>query len=157
MEKKRRRWILHPSDFNESSAELPKVEFPTLEELVGKIHKQYGACIDFAAYFQQFKMNSDAAEYFTIMKDGRTYKPTTVPTGARQPPLFGQLLATAICAAVKARVDEIEVDAWIDNVRVVGTYGKVQEALDAIFDICAKVGVTINEERKAVSPSTFYT
>jgi hypothetical protein len=83
----------------------------------------HAVCFDFAGYFHHFKIDSEAAAKFAIrVQEGeivKFYVPNVVPTGASEPPLFAQLLSTALAtlAASPFGADSYVVHTFIDNIR----------------------------------------
>jgi hypothetical protein len=155
--KMRRRWILHPSFFNDCSLEdeaiccEKKGLFPTPSEIVNRARDyRHACCFDFAWFFGQFGMNSEAAKFFCLWKEGRAYAPTTVPTGARQPPLAAQILCKALLAEVACRTcTSFGADAFIDNIRLLADDAENLTTIAKSFvDLCSEVRITLNDGGK---------
>jgi hypothetical protein len=150
--KGRRRWILHPFWFNSiSDVQDLEVPFPRPEDLAAKVTQwKYAVCMDFAWFFGSFPTNT--GEWFTLKKGNKYYKPTTVATGARQPPLFAQLLTLAIIASVRRECETNTAgDAFIDNVRLLANEKSVLEKMvHDFYAIVDDLGITVNESKAEV-------
>jgi hypothetical protein len=150
--KQRRRWIVWPAEFNQRSRRWRKerggsVSFPSMETLKARVERQFARCLDFAAFFHQFAMSPKCALFFGIKIGDRFFVPTTVPTGAVQPPLFAQILMGAICAAVQSGNDSIDVDGFIDNIRIAGETKKAVDAATGVLKhLLNRIGITLNAE-----------
>lgn len=159
-EKGRRRWIVHTPALNDASKDsLPLVVFPTPAQIIEQVwKKRFATTIDFSAFFQHFPMEKNVAVFFGVLKQGRAFVPTTIPTGASHPPLLAQLLVETICDAVRTSC-QVEMDCWIDNVRILADEKEdVRRATKRIFQLCRELGITINEsEDEASTPKQQYT
>jgi hypothetical protein len=157
--KQRRRWILWPKNFNErcrrwGAARKGHVYFPEMDTLKKKVSKLFARCFDFAAFFHQFRIEQDCALYFCIRAEGKSYAPSTVPTGAVQPPLFAQILCNAICAAISA--PGVETDGFIDNIRIASdTQEQMDTATSVLRHVVEKLGITLNEGFEETPTYTF--
>ena len=144
--KGRRRWIVVPVDLNAGTKTYILQDtslFPRLRDIVDAVKAPTAACFDFAGYFHMFPCMHRA---FTFkLMDGRTMAVTTVPTGARQPPIFSQILTCAIARAA-AKDLTVHITAWIDNVRFAGEREQVIEASKRFRKICASIGIKLSEE-----------
>lgn len=108
-----------------TSTEELQVPFPTVEEVCAEAKKGFGLQFDFAWFFGHFPLDEEVARYFAIGKDQRLFIPTTVPTGARQPRLFCQIIAKAITARVLRIGNRLKTpikgpvvaQSYIDNIR----------------------------------------
>ena len=152
LEKGRRRWILHPHIFNDvTDVDDIGVPFPTPEQIAQKVPRwRYGLPLDFAWFYGQFRTATGRS--MAIKKDGRFFAPTTIATGARQPPLFAQLLTLAIvkktCASEHGLCDG---DAYVDNVRLLANNLTILRRLVATFFlIVGDIGITVNEQQADV-------
>lgn len=178
--KSRRRWILWPREYNDSisSKDLSyggTIVFPTAEQIINKFASfAFAVTVDFKTYFQQFTMELGCALHFPIWKDGRVFIPTTVPTGAREPPMFGHLLTSIIVRVVVASFsplhDSVRLsethrsspracggDGFADNVRLLAnSHETCNQLTQKLFDICSSIGITINEKIENCTPSTNY-
>ena len=129
--KHRRRWILVPLLNSHTKVEIPAhiTLFPKTEDIVKGALEECACCFDFAAFFHVFT----TCNHFTFIHDGVVYEACTIPTGARQPPIFAQILATALAtAAVKITQDvRITFVTWIDNVRFTGP----RDALERVASV----------------------
>jgi hypothetical protein len=123
--------------------------------------------MDFAWFFGQFPMPQEVASYFALKKRvANWWIPSTIPTGARQPPIFCQLLCRAIsretlCRAKRAGVDillSVESDEFVDNIRFVGnTCAQLNRVKEYFFEVTRDLGATVNELPSEVSPREEYT
>jgi hypothetical protein len=152
--KGRRRWILHPHLFNDATenpiGEEEAVPFPRPEDICKKVPKyRLGVPLDFSWFFGQFPTATGNA--MTIMKGDRFFAPTTIATGARQPPLFAQLLTLAIVMKTCSTVPGSDGDAYIDNVRLLAnSLGSMQTLVCNFFDTVQDIGITVNEKLEDV-------
>ena len=159
----RRRLILWPKKFNDLTADsqTSEVVFPTVEDIIGRVDKKRAACLDFAAFFQQFPLAAEVRVYFCFRWRGKIYAPTTIPTGGREPPKFAQLLTREIAldaADAGGPPDAVDADAFIDNVRLAGDVdGYVRGAVSKVFSTCRNLGIIVNEKIEEVTPQTSYT
>jgi hypothetical protein len=132
-----------------------------VEDITAGVNKKFAACLDFAAFFQQFPLAEDVRVYFCFCWRGKIYAPTTIPTGGREPPKFAQLLTREIAmdaADVGGPRDAVKSDAFIDNVRLKGDEnGLVSGAVSKVFCTCRKLGIIVNEKIEEVKPQTSYT
>lgn len=155
LEKNRRRWILHPRTLNALARTMGpyNVPFPTVDQLRQRCKKnQYAVCIDFAAFYQHFPMDEKAALYFGVATSrGETLIPTTIPTGASEPPLFAQILTMAMVREAVSRVGAvIDTDCFIDNIRLSGNCPtSLKLALDSLYEVASQFRVRINEDIEA--------
>jgi hypothetical protein len=147
--KNRRRWILWPAQFNKrsrkwKSARGVRVDFPSMELLRSALGESHARCFDFAAFFHQFAIHPLCALYFCVRIGGRCFAPTTIPTGAMQPPLFAQLLMNAICAALTTA--DIKAKGFIDNIRITArSIANIDTATGVMHHLLAKLKITVNE------------
>jgi hypothetical protein len=152
--KSRRRWTLHPKIFNDASEgfmpDSRAIPFPTPEDLIKKIVRhQHGICADFTWFFGQFSCSTGC--FFTIKKDGRFFAPSSVPTGARQPPLFAQILTLSIVkASLRNFEDQAEGDAYIDNVRFLGSKEALTKIVEQFYSTVDFLNITVNEPKETL-------
>jgi ribonuclease HI len=150
--------ILHPIDLNEaeeSVVENHAIKFPAPSEIIAATaYHEAAQCHDFAAFFQQFPISPDAAVYCAFKAQGKIWVPTTVPTGARAPPLFCHLL-TSIIARRVATLSNTTSNAFVDNVRHLGTNTAVKHSESVIAAECAVLGITLNPAEPVASEYVF--
>ena len=78
---------------------------------------------------------------------GHAYAPTTVPTVGCSPPLFAQILSTAIArASITLSNEELAYDAFVDNVRFCGDSAALARVEPIFRAVCADIGVSINPD-----------
>jgi hypothetical protein len=163
--KERRRWILHPANFNDVTGVDGQGYFPTVETVIARVRNyKYAVCFDFAWFFGQFPVAPEIGRYFTLSKNGLCWFPKTIPTGARQPPLFCQLLCRAITTKVLAMVAAAGIsvtntatDEFIDNIRFCSDDPVVlQSMVTAFYKVAAGLGATVNEKPQDVQPVQAY-
>ena len=148
--KKRRRWIVHPGAFNDLVRPLLRqVSIPSTSEVMRRVSSfKYAASLDFKSYYHQFALNEESiAGSFTFHHNGKTYATTTIPTGAAPCPLMAQAYSEAIAASVKEILgDGIEVDVYIDNVRLLSNdRHTLSLAVRTFFAMSTIFQVDINE------------
>ena len=144
--KQRRRLIVHPTALNAKDVEvdLTCIKWPTPNELQQRVNAgTHASLYDFSRYFHHF--STKIGEWYALTHGGKTYVPTVIPTGGREPPLFGQLLAT-ILARVAAN-EAVTYDVWIDNVRFVGEPSELDKADQRFVKLCQFLGLTIGERQ----------
>jgi hypothetical protein len=153
--KGRRRWILHPAIFNYISEADPAIcqekagLFPLPTKIIDRVRTHtVAACFDFAWFFGQFSMPTEVAQFFCLRKGRRAWAPTTVPTGARQPPLAAQILCKALVAEVRSRTSVLfDSDEFIDNIRFVANSLEDLDTVSKVFvEVCKESAITINHE-----------
>ena len=153
--KARRRWILHPLAFNIGSEKLIAeisdfVKFPKPEAIAQQtLSFPLAVCLDFAWFYGHFETST--GHYMALLKHNRCFAPTTVATGARQPPFFAQLLTQALVTKTLRTTGHGSGDAYIDNVRFLASN---QEELARItrtfFALCRTMNITVNEKEEEV-------
>jgi hypothetical protein len=154
---------LWPKKFNDLTADsqTSEVFFPTVEDIISRVDKKCAACLDFAAFFQQFPLAAEVRVYFCFKWRGKIYAPTTIPTGGREPPKFAQLLTSEIAldaAHAGGPPNAVEADAFVDNVRLAADEdGQVRSAVSTVFGTCRNLGIIVNEKIEEVKPCTAYT
>ena len=157
--KHRRRWIVHPAAFNRHARACKhetNVVFPQLETLKSRVAKKYALCFDFKSFFHQFAIPPCVGAYFAIASGERFFLPTTIPTGASQPPLFAELLLSAIAKAVVQQVEGVDYDAFIDNLRLTSdNKAHLIAAQEKFVDTCKQLGITLNEDVSGYPSSTY--
>jgi hypothetical protein len=147
--KQRRRLIVHPTALNakDIDIDLTCIKWPTPHELQQRVNDgTHASLYDFSRYFHHF--STEIGEWYALHHGGATYVPTVIPTGGREPPLFGQLLAT-ILARVAAN-EGVTYDVWIDNVRFVGEPSELEKADQRFVKLCEFLGLTIGERQVSV-------
>lgn len=164
--KSRRRWILHPRILNLlfPTRSGNKIPFPSLQDMEqNTVGASRAYLFDFKWYFAQFPCCEESALYNCILVNGRYFAPLTVPTGACGPPLFAQILSSAVATAAIGYTnthqhDNVSADIFIDNIRLCGTGSHLDAAAQRLVDVCAAVGITINtsEEDKFMVPQKKY-
>lgn len=153
--KNRRRWIVVPIDLNEGTRAYMLQDmalFPRLRDILDGVLHPMAACFDFAGYFHMFPCLHKG---FTFkLRDGRIMAVTTVPTGARQPPIFSQILTCAIARAASQTL-AVQFIAWIDNVRFAGPREAVIEASKRFRRICDSLGIKLSEDSEPSDKYSF--
>jgi hypothetical protein len=152
--KARRRWILWPSDFNMRARRWRslskfegKIKFPSTAQLKEQVKHAEATCWDYSAFFHQFQMHPECAIYFALLTEFGTFIPTTVPTGAMNPPLFAQILMAAICNEIMSTCTDLSVLGFIDNIRIAGaTRTRVNEGSEVMKEILSRLGITLNAD-----------
>ena len=156
--KGRRRWILWPKDFNAlTDVGDDLVYFPTIEKILSRVSYKYAVCLDMAWFFRQFQVLPEIGKFFALLKGGLAFAPTSIPTGARQPPKFAQLLMNVIVSLVVSEFRPVVGDAFIDNVRLAANDPHVlMAAVLRLFAVCRTIGITVNERLEEVFPLAQY-
>jgi hypothetical protein len=127
-----------------------------MAELKSTVLKPAAVCFDFKAFFHQFALDPACALYFALRTGNGTYVPTTVPTGAMQPPLFAQILMNALCAAIQSVCPSVEANGFIDNLRLAGeTTTLLAEATTVMRHLLKRIGITPNEKEDRSPCYTF--
>jgi hypothetical protein len=158
--KGRRRWILHPPEFNQLHSDkntgtptLPlgqtwDVPFPSFQQLEGRVLSRHAICLDFKAFYQQFGISLAAGKSFAFKdSDGAWWAPTTIPTGATSAPKMCQLILLAFGQAIRTQFPDVSFDGLIDNVRLSGD--KLENLLGAtslLLALARQVNCTWNPE-----------
>lgn len=164
-EKGRRRWILWPKEINEKDdLTVEGVTFPTLHQQVKQAQAAWGAAIDFTAFFQQFPIEHELQKHFCLLIRGKYFCATTFPTGGRRPPWIAQMLSRAILkeAAVRAGLAQHfalhpeDLEAYMDNLRITGTWSIVQSTMTEVRNVCDEIGITIAESSEESQPRLSY-
>jgi hypothetical protein len=162
--KHRRRWILHPATLNDRCMVSGEKMFPTVEKVINRARDfHYAVCFDFSWFFGQFGIEDNIGRFFALKKGSLYWIPTSIPTGARHPPLFCQLLCRAISRCVISICTipgdaEVESDEYVDNIRFCSNdVDLLQKITDCFFVITDKLGITVNESRKDIHPVAQYT
>lgn len=142
--KKRRRMIIEPQ-INSVLLYPGECSFPTLEELKNDVLLSDGAfCIDFAAYYNQFELPTQARHFFCFSCRGKLFCMMVIPTGGRQCSALAQSLTSSIAETSAANLD-VKARAYNDNVRFSGNELSAFQALRCFRVLCASVNITIEE------------
>jgi hypothetical protein len=167
LHKDRRRWILHPLVFNEITkgfytSQTLKNLFPKVEEVIKKVTFSRSALLfDFSWYFGHFVIEEACAAYFAVVAGEagkeRFYVPAGVPTGAREPPLFAQILTYTIAkvAASAAESSAVTFDVMIDNVRFCGMSQDLRLVRCSFQKVCNDLCISINDIDESVPKSQY--
>ena len=149
--KQRRRWILWPKQLNAACIDEagPDIPFPMVTVIIDRV-RQYGKAItvDFTWFFRQFELDRLIALHMAIIKNGRAYIPTSVPTGGRHPPKFAHLLTSTLCKMIEFEFRDVDIaaDGFVDNIRILGNDDcYIMSATNRLFELCKVIGITINE------------
>jgi hypothetical protein len=115
-----------------------------MEELKSALGDEFAKCFDFMAFFHQFPIEPTCGVYFAIRIGDRFYAPTTIPTGAMQPPLFAQLLMNAICVALAN--SGCKAGGFIDNIRLTSnSMEKLDSTTGVMMHLLRRLKITLNE------------
>lgn len=156
--KGRRRWITHTASTNHIPPGLslrtgvgPDYILPISPAgATTKVLKQFGACVDFAAYFHQFAL--DGLYWWFYTPEFGKWFITTIPTGSNFSPAFAQVFTTALATLATRRSNcPVDFEAYIDNIRFTGDILEdVQKVVKIFYGIAAEAVVTINEALEEV-------
>ena len=101
------------------------------------------ACLDAAAYFDQFPISDEIGLYFCFIgRDGHTYCLSALAMGQRQSTEVAVMLMRLLCCFPH---EGVRIDIATDNVRFVGSYDSVLSAVRMFTSRCSSVGVMLNE------------
>ena len=158
----RRRWIVHPRQFNNN---FPADILPSHLALgdVGDVISEssgylFATVADFASYYHQFPVHASTQKYFCFMFEGSAYACKTICTGATVCPNVGQLASITVAkeAIRRSGVREVVVHVVIDNIRfLTKTEREAQNIASHFVNICQESSITINKDELFVAVTTY--
>jgi ribonuclease HI len=149
--KQRRRLIMHPVAINDATECLCEkyaavATWPAPKDLHARVRARAANTYDFKSFFHTFACTTTAALHFALKVGNDVYLPNVVPTGAREPPIFAQLLTNTIArVAAAAGGASISHEAWIDNVRFTGDHHALHAADTQFTGLCAWLEIELGE------------
>ncbi len=157
--KGRRRFILWPRAAN--SIPLPsKISLPNVETIVSRVKRPAATQIDIAAFYQHFKLHPSRQLQFCFSAGGRVFCPLTVATGQSHAVGVAQLTAEGLSSNVERsgveaeHADGVDVDTYIDNIRVAGDSKCAADAMGKILAKANALGILINSTNNPSDPNT---
>lgn len=157
-EKQRRRLICWPQWLNDIDLGIEDfdVPLPTVADVTcgaaSFLAANNGATattLDLASWFYHFRMGESARNGYVFRAGGLLYRLISVPTGARRPPKFAQIVALALArAAHKRHLEEnpraiTSLEVYIDNTRALGCDSA--RFAHHYVKVCASWNVKVNE------------
>jgi hypothetical protein len=148
--KRRFRLIQHPLFVNENTALPFKTSFIDYHERYQLVHRGLVVVdVDFAAWFDQFELKEEVRKYFTFLCKGEHYHMNVLPMGLKQ--------SVAIAHSTTLQLLNFKhtssIEAYIDNIRFIGTKEQVVADVSTFFRRVAAVGATLNEVDLRALPS----
>ena len=136
----------HTPHFNDEYV-IPEYALPNPERLMKKVRKYaYAYNVDFKYYFAQFLLPERLGSLFIFRDAGKWYQLNTIPTGASSCPIIAQLFSESLAALLMSEFKNIDVDTYIDNVRILtNDLDHLKSVLRRFFAICADFYIDINE------------
>lgn len=146
--KKRRRlitWplVLNAADDDDTQVVLPGLQditlgiLPTCEKVFERDAAVVASCYDITSWFPHFKMQKTVRAWYGFRHGNKCFRMVVIPTGARRPPKFAQIVSVALGRAAAARalhslrssrfshsqqlVLSYHLDVYIDNTRIIGS------------------------------------
>ena len=144
--KQRRRAIKHTAAINEHYGKetLMPMHLPLREEQSAQtLEGRWAITVDFSAYFDQFPLHDEIARRMGFRKGNTHYILTRMPMGQRHSVAVAQL-ATELLLSFEMPPGTTA-QAFVDNIRFVGTRQGVMAATAELARRCDHCGVTINE------------
>ena len=162
-EKRRRRFIIHTADVNAFYATVEMVfNFETIEDCIRSGAAGYSWQADAAAFYHQFLLPDESKKYYAFATIFGILTLRTIPTGQRHCVGLAQTVSYSLLRIVNDTLatDEafqttshsVKKSTYIDNFRMSGLATKEDacKSVDIFLQVCADVGVTINESAEEI-------
>ena len=128
-------------------------KLPTLSEILeAACGASHAVALDMTAFFHQFPLAEEVRDYFSFFRGSKTFRHTRLPMGFRQACSIAQSAMRAL-AARAARLYNVRVIVYIDNVLFLGAPEAVAGAAAAFMADCASASATVGVPQ-APEPST---
>ena len=145
--KHRYRIIKHTADINDAYGKdtLLGTTFLCKDDHIQSVHNgEFCITLDFAAWFDQFRLGIDAQRYHTFRCGNRFFQCTRLPMGQRH---AVDVAATATDVLLDFSRPGVYADAHVDNVRFLGNDRQAVIDAAATFTArCRQVGAQLNED-----------
>jgi hypothetical protein len=141
--KKRFRPIGWTRDVNEAIPEFVGVNFRSAyERRQAALKGFFGITLDFAGWYDQFKYKGAVKRFFCFSHNGKRYRLRSLSMGQRHAVAIGHLTTLRLLDFPM----DCDYEAYIDNVRFVGSREEVLRAAEVFIVRCRAARAKINED-----------